>query len=134
MGVITDPIADMLTRIRNANIARHASVEVPASRLKTELARILKTEGYIEDFSEAQDQQGFKALAIQLKYDKAKRRMLTGLKRISRPGLRIYVGKTEIPRVLGGFGVAILSTPEGILTDQQARRQGVGGEVMCYVW
>lgn len=131
---VTDPIADMLTRIRNANMARHATVEVPASRLKAEIARILKAEGYIEDCELYEDTKGFKAIKIKLRYDKEKRRMLTGLRRISKPGLRVYVGKTEIPRVLGGFGVAILSTPAGILTDKQARRKGIGGEVMCYVW
>jgi small subunit ribosomal protein S8 len=132
---VTDPIADMLTRIRNASAARHRELMLPSSRVKREIARILADEGFIESFetrSEAemvQDQ-----LVLRLKYVEGKTPVVTGLKRISKPGLRVYARKTEIPRVLGGLGVAILSTSHGIMTGSDARKQNLGGEVLCYVW
>lgn len=130
--VMTDPVADMLTRIRNANIARARIVEIPASNIKKELAQILKDEGYIENFDCIADQkQGM--IRIQLKYS-GKRRVISGLKRISKPGLRVYAAKEEIPRVLGGLGIAVLSTSKGIMTDKSARKNGIGGEVLCYIW
>ena len=130
---MTDPIADMLTRIRNANIARHETVEIPGSRIKRSMAQILKTEGFVRDCDFIEDdKQGI--IKIYLKYGPNKERVLTGLKRISRPGLRVYVGRQDIPRVLQGLGIAILSTPKGVMSDKQARREGVGGEVLCYVW
>jgi len=137
MGVwimnITDPIADMLTRIRNASMARHEVVVIPASRIKLDIARILKQEGFIENYEYIQDRvQG--SIKIKLKYVAGRSPVVTGLKRISRPGLRIYARKTEIPRVLGGLGVVILSTSRGIMTGKQAWRQELGGEVICYVW
>ncbi|NLY54623.1 MAG: 30S ribosomal protein S8 [Firmicutes bacterium] len=131
--VMTDPIADFLTRIRNANIAYHETLDVPASKMKTSLAEILKAEGYIRDYEYiADNKQGI--LRLQLKYGPNKERVITGLKRISRPGLRVYVRKDEIPRVLGGLGVAVISTSQGLMTDKQARQAGVGGEVVCYIW
>lgn len=130
--VVTDPIADMLTRIRNANIARIKQVEVPASNIKKELARLLKEEGYIQDYEVIEDnKQGM--IRLYLKFN-GKKRVITGLKRISRPGLRVYVEKDQIPKVLGGLGIAILSTSKGIVTDKVARQLGVGGEVLCFVW
>jgi small subunit ribosomal protein S8 len=133
MGTITDPIADMLTRIRNANAAGHDQVSIPASRLKVEIARILKEEGFIQDWKLTSDgPQG--TLRIVLKYGPKRERVLRGLRRVSKPGLRVYVRRQALPRVRGGLGVAILSTSRGILTDRQARRLGVGGEVLCYVW
>jgi|SRR5690554_2705285 len=130
--VMSDPIADMLTRIRNANIARSKSVEIPASNIKKELAKILKTEGYVDDYEFVNDdKQGM--IRIKLKYN-GKERVITGLKRISKPGLRVYANRDEIPRVLGGIGVAILSTSRGIMTGKKARHEGIGGEVLCYVW
>lgn len=131
--VMTDPIADMLTRIRNANIVRHETLEVPASNLKKEIARILKEEGFIRDVEFIDDgKQGI--IRIFLKYGPNNERVITGLKRISKPGLRVYTKKENIPRVLGGLGIAILSTPKGVLTDKQARNLQVGGEVLAYVW
>jgi small subunit ribosomal protein S8 len=133
MGIVTDPIADMLTRIRNANAAGHDQVSVPASKLKAEIARILKEEGFIQDWTWVHDgPQG--TLRITLKYGPKRERVLRGIRRVSKPGLRVYVRRPEIPRVRGGLGIAILSTSRGILTDRQARRLGVGGEVLCYVW
>jgi small subunit ribosomal protein S8 len=133
MGIVTDPIADMLTRIRNANAAGHDQVSVPASKLKAEIARILKEEGFIQDWTWVHDgSQG--TLRITLKYGPKRERVLRGIRRVSKPGLRVYVRRPEIPRVRGGLGIAILSTSRGILTDRQARRLGVGGEVLCYVW
>ncbi|HHT05477.1 MAG TPA: 30S ribosomal protein S8 [Hydrogenispora sp.] len=130
--VVTDPIADMLTRIRNANIARIKQVEVPASNIKKELARLLKEEGYIQDYELIEDnKQG--VIRLYLKFN-GKKRVITGLKRISRPGLRVYVEKDQIPKVLGGLGVAILSTSKGVVTDKIARQMGVGGEVLCFIW
>ncbi len=130
---LTDPIADMLTRIRNANMVGHESVEVPASKIKKEIAKTLKEEGFIKDFEVIDDnKQGI--IKIHLKYGKNNEKVITGLKRISKPGLRVYAKKDEIPKVLGGLGIAILSTSQGILTDKEARRRGIGGEVLCYVW
>lgn len=130
--VMTDPIADMLTRIRNATIVRDKVVEIPSSKVKIELAKIFKEEGYIQDceFIEA-GKQG--TIRVYLKYN-GKENVITGLKRISKPGLRIYAQKEDIPKVLGGLGIAVLSTSQGIMTDRKARQAGVGGEVICYVW
>ena len=130
---ITDPIADMLTRIRNANTASHKSVDVPASRTKQAIAKILADEGFIEGFERvAEGPQG--TIRIQLRYGPEKEKVITGLRRISRPGLRVYTRKTEIPRVLGGLGLVIISTPQGIMSGKLARKRGVGGEVLAYVW
>lgn len=131
---ITDPIADMLTRIRNASSSRHETVDIPSSRMKKSIAEILYQEGYIKNFEEIEDgKQGI--LRVSLKYQQAsKQRVISGLKRISKPGLRVYVNKDEIPKVLGGLGIAILSTSRGIMTDKKARREGVGGEIMAFVW
>jgi small subunit ribosomal protein S8 len=129
----TDPIADMLTRIRNASLARHRELTLPSSRVKREIARILVEEGFIESFSTQQD--GVQEMLIlQLKYVEGRTPVVSGLKRISKPGLRVYARKTEIPRVLGGLGLAILSTSHGIMTGSQARKLNLGGEVLCYVW
>jgi small subunit ribosomal protein S8 len=130
---VTDPIADMLTRVRNASLARHREVVLPGSRVKTEIARILVEEGFIASFENRVDD-GHDHLVLILKYVEGKTPVVTGLKRISKPGLRVYARKTEIPRVLGGLGVAILSTSHGIMTGQQARKLNLGGEVICYVW
>lgn len=130
---VTDPIADMLTRIRNACMASHASVEMPYSKMKNELAKLLKEEGYIADFEEFETEEKNKNLKIKLKYVN-NQQVITGLKRISKPGLRVYVGHKDLPRVLGGFGVAVISTSQGVMTDRQARFKKVGGEVLCYVW
>lgn len=130
---MTDPIADMLTRIRNANTALHASVEIPASKIKIALAEALKEEGYIANFEVLQDnKQGI--IKITMRYESGKRRIITGIKRISKPGLRVYANKNEIPRVLGGLGIAIISTSQGVMVDRKARATGLGGEVLCYVW
>lgn len=130
---MTDPIADMLTRIRNGNNAKHDSVDIPASNIKKEIARILLDEGYIKGYDVIDDgKQGI--IRVELKYGKYNEKVLSGIKRISKPGLRVYVKSDEIPRVLGGLGIAILSTSKGILTDKEARKEGVGGEVICYVW
>ena len=130
---MTDTIADMLTRIRNALIAKHESVDIPASTTKKAIAQILKDEGYIKDFSITED--GVKKnIHITLKYGPNKQRVIVGLKRISRPGLRVYARKDEMPKVLGGLGIAIVSTSRGIMTDRDARKTGVGGEVLAYVW
>ncbi len=129
----TDPIADMLTRIRNAVKARHERVDVPGSRVLRGMAEILKQEGYIRDYEWIeQGPQG--VLRIYLKYGPQKSRVITGLKRISRPGLRVYAGRDELPRVLGGLGIAIISTSQGLMTDRKARQLGLGGEVLCYIW
>jgi small subunit ribosomal protein S8 len=128
----TDPIADMLTRIRNALKARHAKVDVPSSRLKTEVARILKEEGYILNYKMA-DEGGKKAIRIYLKYQVNNKPVISDLTRISRPGCRVYVSRDEIPRVLGGLGINILTTPQGVMTGRDARKQGVGGEVLCQI-
>ncbi|MBO8129563.1 MAG: 30S ribosomal protein S8 [Peptococcaceae bacterium] len=131
--MLTDPIADFLTRIRNANMVYHETTEIPASNTKKAIARLLKEEGYIKDYEVVDDgKQGI--LRIYLKYGDNKERVITGLKRISKPGLRVYAKKDEVPRVLGGLGIAILSTSRGIITDREARKLGVGGEVLCYIW
>lgn len=131
--VMTDPIADMLTRIRNANMARHGSVEIPASNMKKRMAEILLEEGFIKSFDVIDDnKQGI--IRVQLKYGENNERVISGLKRISKPGLRVYAKRNEIPKVLGGLGIAVLSTSNGIVTDKVARKNGVGGEVICYVW
>ncbi|MBI4285295.1 MAG: 30S ribosomal protein S8 [Chloroflexi bacterium] len=130
---VTDPIADMLTRIRNAVTIRQESVLMPASRMKLDIARILKEEGFIADY-ETVKEKSYRVIKIRLRYYDKKQPVLTGLKRISKPGLRVYVGQKEIPRVYGGLGVAIMSTPQGVMTGQQAWRKGVGGELLCYVW
>ncbi|HDH13329.1 MAG TPA: 30S ribosomal protein S8 [Nitrospirae bacterium] len=131
--MMTDPVADMLTRIRNGNMARLEKVNVPASKLKIEIAKILKEKGFIKSFKVLRDRkQGI--IRISLKYLNGQEKCLTGLKRISKPGRRVYVDKTEIPKVMGGFGIAILSTSKGILTDTVCRREGVGGEVLCNIW
>jgi len=133
MAVVTDTIADMLTRIRNANAMRYTEVSVPASKLKEELARILKEEGFIEDYKIVdKDVQG--NIVLTLKYGKNKERVITGLKRISKPGLRVYVKSDEVPKVLNGLGIAIISTSKGIMTDKQARQNNLGGEVLAYIW
>lgn len=130
---LNDPIADMLTRIRNANRVFKNSVDIPASKLKMGIAHLLKQEGYIRDYKMVKDgPQG--TLKVYLKYSPERKRAIGGLRRISRPGLRVYVNTEQIPRVLGGLGLAILSTPKGVLTDKQSRTENVGGEVLCYVW
>ncbi len=129
---LTDPIADMLTRIRNANKEKHESVDIPASKFKKKLAEILLEEGYIKGFEVIEDGvQG--TIRVELKYYEG-RRVITGIKRISKPGLRVYANKNEVPKVLGGLGIAVISTSNGVVTDKQARKLGVGGEVICYVW
>ncbi|OYD06603.1 30S ribosomal protein S8 [Paludifilum halophilum] len=130
---MTDPIADMLTRIRNANLVRHESLEVPASKLKWEMAEILKREGFIRDAEYVEDgKQGI--IRIFLKYGSNNERVITGLKRISKPGLRVYAKNDEVPRVLRGLGIAVLSTSKGVMTDKDARNAKVGGEVLAYIW
>jgi small subunit ribosomal protein S8 len=131
--MLTDPIADMLTRIRNANRALHERTEMPASRVKIEIARLLKEEGYIRDYSIVRNG-SFDTLVIELKFGKNRERVITGLKRVSKPGRRIYARKDRLPRVLGGMGTAILSTSRGVVTNRQAQELGVGGEVICFVW
>ena len=131
--VVTDPIADMLTRIRNANQMRYKEVEVPASKMKLEIARILKEEGFIADFKvKKNDVQNI--IVLSLKYGEKKERVITGLKRISKPGLRVYAKTNEIPKVLNGLGIAIISTSKGVMTDKQAREASLGGEVLAYIW
>jgi small subunit ribosomal protein S8 len=133
MGVVTDPIADLLTRIRNANTANHETVDVPASKMKKAVAQILLDEGFIAALEELKEgPQG--TLRIKLKYGPEKEKVITGLRRISRPGLRVYTSKTEIPRVLGGLGLVIMSTSKGIMSGKRAKREGHGGEVLAYVW
>ena len=130
---MTDPIADMLTRIRNANVVKHETVDVPASNMKKELSRRLLEEGFIRGYDVIEDgKQGI--IRIQLKYGQTGERVISGLKRISKPGMRVYADKHEVPRVLNGLGISIISTSKGILTDKQARKENVGGEVICYVW
>ena len=133
--MMTDPIADMLTRIRNGNVALRNEVLMPASKQKSALAEVLKREGFIADYAVVQDPQGSgKALKITMKYGADRQRTISGIKRISTPGLRVYRAATEVPRVLGGLGVAVLSTSHGLMTDREARKRNVGGEVMCFVW
>ncbi|HET6642180.1 MAG TPA: 30S ribosomal protein S8 [Gaiellaceae bacterium] len=129
----TDPIADMLTRIRNANKALHEHTEMPTSRQKEEIARLLKEEGYISDYT-VRSGESFKTLVIELKYGSNRERILTDLKRVSKPGRRVYARKDRLPRVLGGMGTAIMSTSNGLVTSRTAEREGVGGEVICFVW
>ena len=133
---MTDPIADMLTRIRNATLARHTRVDVPASTLKLEIARILEREGYIQAFKVVEPKEGAvqKSIRISLKYGPRGERVITGIERVSRPGRRVYFGTTEVPSVLGGLGTSILTTSRGVMTGREARREGVGGEVLCNVW
>jgi len=130
---LTDPVADMLTRIRNAISARHQKVDIPASKLKLEIARILKEEGYVSN-SKATEEEGHKILRIYLKYANNNEAVISNVNRVSRPGCRVYVRRTEIPRVLGGMGINILTTPRGVMTGRQARKQGLGGELLCEVW
>ncbi|MBE6037207.1 MAG: 30S ribosomal protein S8 [Clostridiales bacterium] len=130
---MTDPIADMLTRIRNANTVGHATVDVPASKMKKSIAEILLAEGYIKAFDIIED--GAKStIRIQMKYGAGKEKVISGIKKISKPGLKVYAKKDEVPKVLGGLGIAIISTSNGVMSDKQARKLGVGGEVICYVW
>ena len=130
---MTDPVADMLTRIRNANIAGHATVEIPASKMKKNIAEILVKEGFIKSYEiiEAENQD---IIRVQMKYGANKAKVITGIKKISKPGLKVYAKADEVPRVLGGLGIAIISTSSGLITDKEARKLGVGGEVICYVW
>ncbi|MBO3129755.1 30S ribosomal protein S8 [Dermatophilus congolensis] len=130
---MTDPIADMLTRVRNANSAHHDVVSMPSSKLKSNIAEILKTEGYIADWK-LEDAEVGKTLTIELKYGPNRERSISGVRRVSKPGLRVYAKSTNLPKVLGGLGVAIISTSSGLLTDRQAEAKGVGGEVLAYVW
>ena len=130
---MTDPIADMLTRIRNGVAAKHDYVDIPASKMKTAIAKVLVEEGFIKDFAVREEGVG-KLMRVSLSYTGKKDPVLSGIKRVSKPGLRVYVQKREIPRVYGGLGIAILSTPQGIMTGQQAWRRSIGGEVLCYVW
>ncbi len=133
--MVTDPISDMLTRIRNANVAMRDEVVMPSSKQKIALAEILKKEGYIGDFAVGEGETiAHKSLKIQMKYSDDRRRTILGIKRVSTPGLRIYRRATDVPRVLGGLGVAVLSTSYGLMTDREARKRNIGGEVMCYVW
>ena len=131
--MLTDPVADMLARIRNANKALHEKTEMPTSRLKEQIARILKEEGYITDYR-VQKGESFDTLVVQLKYGRSRERVITDLKRVSKPGRRVYARKDRLPRVLGGMGVAILSTSNGLVTSRTAEEKGIGGEVVCFVW
>ena len=131
--VMTDPIADLLTRIRNANLVHHDKVEIPASKIKRAIVQILKDEGFVKDFDVLADgKQGI--LRVSLKYGPERDRVITGIKRISKPGLRVYAKKDQLPKVLGGLGIAIISTSQGIMSDKQARKTGLGGEVIAFVW
>jgi small subunit ribosomal protein S8 len=131
--MLTDPIADMLTRIRNSVLIKAEKVDIPASRLKVEIAKIMKEEGFIKSYKIIKDKkQG--VLRVTLKYAPDNKPIVEGLKRISKPGRRVYVGKDEVPSVMGGMGIAVVTTPKGILTDKACRREGVGGEVLCYIW
>jgi small subunit ribosomal protein S8 len=131
--VMTDPIADLLTRIRNANVVHHDKVEIPASKVKRAVVQILKEEGFVKDFEQLSDgKQGI--LRVSLKYGPERDRVITGIKRISKPGLRVYAKKDQLPKVLGGLGIAIISTSQGIMSDKQARKTGLGGEVIAFVW
>lgn len=130
---VTDPISDMLTRIRNANVAYHEQVDIPASKIKLEVAKLLKKEGFVKDYQVINTGiQG--VIRIAMKYGNHREKIITGLKRISKPGLKVYVKKEDIPRLFGGLGVVIMSTPKGVMTGKQAKKLGLGGEVMCYVW
>jgi small subunit ribosomal protein S8 len=131
--MLTDPIADILTRIRNANLALHDSVEMPGSSMKAEVARVLRDEGYIVDY-ELRDAEVGTELVVRLKYDRDRRRVISGIQRVSKPGRRVYVDRASIPRILGGMGISVLSTSQGVITGHEARRRGIGGEVVCSVW
>ena len=131
--MLTDPVADMLTRVRNANQALHDQVIMPASNLKVELAKLLESEGYISGWEESGEGKE-RMLLVRLKYDRSRRQVISGLKRISKPGRRVYVDRDSIPKVLGGMGVAVISTSQGLLSGQEARRRGIGGEILCEVW
>ena len=130
---VTDPVADLLTRIRNANAANHDAVEAPASKLNMEIVKILQSEGFIKGYEMVKDAK-FPTVRIHLKYGPRKEKIITDLRRVSKPGLRVYAKRREVPRVLRGLGIAIISTSKGIMTDREARRLGIGGEVLCYVW
>jgi small subunit ribosomal protein S8 len=132
--MLTDPVADMLTRIRNANLARHETVSMPSSKLKVEVARVLLDEGYVEAFAVARGEEAYDVLTVTLKYADDRRRVIQGIKRISKPGRRIYAKADRLPKVLGGLGTAIMSTPVGVITSRQAAERGIGGEVLCFVW
>ncbi len=132
--VLTDPIADMLTRIRNANMAEKKVVQMPHSKMKSEIARLLKSEGFIKDYTMEKSENGKSVLNVFLKYNVDREPIIQGLRRISKPSCRKYVASDEVPRVLGGIGIALLSTSSGIMTDNEARKQKVGGEVLCYIW
>lgn len=132
---MTDPVADMLTRIRNANTALHDEVKMPSSKQKEALAELLKSEGYISGFSAEDDpNRPGRIMTIQMKYSPERERVISGIKRVSKPGLRVYSKSTEVPRVLGGLGVAVVSTSKGLMSDREARRRRMGGEILCYVW
>ena len=132
--ITTDPIADMLTRIRNANSSKHKTVDVPASNMKKSIAKILLDEGYVKSVEQIENENGQGIIRITLKYDEKGARVIDGLKRISKPGLRVYASKDELPKVLNGLGIALISTSKGIKTDKEARKEGLGGEVLAYVW
>lgn len=131
--MMTDPIADMLTRIRNANTALHDAVEMPGSTMKADVARVLKDQGYITDYELREGRVGTD-LVVKLKYSRDRRRVISGIQRISKPGRRVYVDRTSIPRILGGMGISVISTSQGVITGHEARRRGIGGEVICSVW
>jgi len=132
--ITTDPIADMLTRIRNANSSKHKTVDIPASNMKKSIAKILLDEGYVKTVEDIESENGQGIIRITLKYDEKGARVIDGLKRISKPGLRVYASKEELPKVLNGLGIALISTSKGIKTDKEARKEGLGGEVLAYVW
>ena len=131
---MSDPIADLLTRIRNANTANHDSLELDHSKLKLEIVKVLQSEGYIKRYEVSEEETHRPKLKVHLKYGPRREKVITDLKRVSKPGRRVYTGSGTLPKVYGGLGIAILTTPQGVMTDRQARRQGVGGEVLCYVW
>jgi small subunit ribosomal protein S8 len=130
---MTDPIADMLTRLRNGNTARHSTVEVPASRMKIEIARLLTDQGYVTGYETKEGEHG-KVIVVELKYGKNRERVISGIKRVSKPGRRVYAKKESLPKVLGGLGTAIISTSRGLVTSAEARKLGLGGEVICFIW
>ena len=132
--IVSDPIADMLTRIRNANMAEKVSVEVPSSKIKIEIAKLLKSEGFVSDYSIIKRDENKSSLAINLKYTADREPVIQGLQRVSKPRCRKYVNRDEVPRVLGGIGIAILSTSKGVITDTEARKHNIGGEILCYIW
>jgi len=131
---MTDPVADMLTRIRNANVAMLDDVRIPSSNLKKALAGLLQSEGYINEYHEEDTGKPYKTLVVELKYSQDRERVISGLKRVSKPGLRVYSKSSDVPRVLGGLGIAVLSTSQGLMTDREARKRRVGGEILCHVW